>query len=116
MNKRLKEDRATHADSIPHYLDECQLHVFLEPAVAPWGTPNKYGYGTYFVSLKSSADSVCPCFYDPKTMGRFKEQPKFQCHHVGCSNMRREGQLPIQELRLESIAEVLLSYDGYDAH
>lgn len=48
-------------------------------------------------------DLSCPCWYDKKSMARFKEQPKF-CSCYMCCNPRRVGwnvkdRLTIQELR-----------------
>ena len=33
-------------------------------------------------------DLTCPCWHDPKTMARFKEQPK-RCSCYGCGNPRK---------------------------
>ena len=43
----------------------------------------------------------CPCWTDPKTMARFKEQPKFDCHcpTCGCERYYRKHGPTIQERR-----------------
>lgn len=38
----------------------------------------------------------CPCYFDPRTQARFKEQPK-QCQHYGCCNQRRNDWQPANE-------------------
>lgn len=43
-------------------------------------------------------DLTCPCWSDPKTMARFKEQPK-RCSCRSCANRRRYDGDSIQELR-----------------
>ena len=49
-------------------------------------------------------DLDCPCWYDPKTMARFKEQPKWQQCYC-CSSQRynvwapMRDRLTMQELR-----------------
>ena len=55
-------------------------------------------------------DLSCPCWYDPKAMARFKEQPK-HCDNSCCMNVRRNKllsqteRLTRQELRQEKIAK-----------
>ena len=48
-------------------------------------------------------DLTCPCWTDPRAMARFKEQPKFDCHHWYCKNLRAVEGPRIQELRQEWI-------------
>jgi len=45
-------------------------------------------------------DLDCPCWYDPKVMARFKEQPK-SCTCYGCRNWRQYEGPTIQERRQE---------------
>lgn len=40
----------------------------------------------------------CPCWYDPKAMARFKEQPK-TCSCWMCRNLRATEGAPIRERR-----------------
>ena len=52
-------------------------------------------------------DLTCFCWTDPKTMARFKEQPKL-CAKSCCSNPRREKgviRLTIQELRCDDVRD-----------
>jgi len=43
----------------------------------------------------------CPCWYDPKAMARFKEQPKLDCHCKMCRMDRdwRKRTRPFREHR-----------------
>jgi hypothetical protein len=43
-------------------------------------------------------DLNCPCWYDPKAMARFREQPQI-CSCWGCGNQRRWEGLTMQERR-----------------
>jgi hypothetical protein len=43
-------------------------------------------------------DLDCPCWYDPRHMARFKEQPKF-CSCWMCRNRRQDEGPTIQERR-----------------
>jgi hypothetical protein len=42
----------------------------------------------------------CPCWYDPREMARFKEQPQV-CSCWGCGNQRAYEGAPIRERRQE---------------
>jgi hypothetical protein len=43
-------------------------------------------------------DLKCPCWYDPRAMARFKEQPQI-CSCRGCGNQRKYEGPTLQERR-----------------
>ena len=45
-------------------------------------------------------DLRCPCWYDPRVMARFKEQPQV-CSGMCCGNARRYEGRTMQELRAD---------------
>lgn len=49
-------------------------------------------------------DLACPCWTDPKTMARFKEQPK-QCAKPCCNGQRKQYGPPVSELRRMKIED-----------
>lgn len=101
LNRRLKRDRNEHgSESVPHYLDECDLDISLHFDDGSIWTKDysKNGIGTYLVNYKITSGSICFCFYDTRSITRFKEQPQ-QCSRICCSNQRKYYGLTLAEKR-----------------
>jgi hypothetical protein len=95
MNRRLSEDRNQHRHDLDHQ------HPVLVNDEGSYCHINNEFYKddpNWYLGLSF----ICPCFYDPRAKARFKEQPKFQCHPLGCGNMRSYDGPTLQEIKAET--------------